>query len=403
MVTTVTAYTDSRNRAYPGEGYDGVVRISSGSNYGTGVLLYDGRAILTAAHLLDDTVAGNVNIRFETTAGEQTLTAARIELLSSFDPINDNNDLALVWLSSAAPLAAERYSLYRNSDEIGQSLAIVGYGKLGTGDTGTLATANTGMLRLKAGNQFDADTVTLKTWLGSALAWTPTAGTQLAADFDNGGNTQDALGRLINTPGLGLGQDEGMIAPGDSGGPAFIDGMIAGVASYITTLSSGSSHPDIDEASNSSYGEIGSWHRVSYYQQWIDQTLRAQYPNAPATPEQVQKTVTEGNSGTGYAYFLLQFTGVRSDADQLLSVDYASRDGTALAGQDYLAVSGTLVLYSNENQAVIPVEIIGDTTSEPDEVFFLDVFNPVGGSFGGEAIQLTAMRTIANDDGGFIA
>lgn len=403
MVTTVTAYTDSRNRAYPGEGYDGVVRVSAGGNYGTGTLLYDGRAILTAAHLLADTTAGNVSIRFETASGEQTVTASRIDMLSTFDPVNDNNDLALVWLSGAAPVAAERYSLYRNSDEIGRTLTMVGYGKLGTGDAGTLTASNTSMLRMKADNQFDADTATLKTSLGSAIAWTPTAGTQLVADFDNGSSTQDALGRLINSPGTGLGQNEGMIAAGDSGGPAFINGLVAGVASYIATLSEGNIHPDIDEVSNSSFGEIGNWHRVSHYQQWIDQSLRAQYPNAPTTPEQVQKTVTEGNSGTSYAYFLLQFIGMRSSPDQLLSVDYASRDGTALAGQDYLAASGTLVLYPDENQAVIPVEIMGDTTPEPAESFYLDVFNPIGGSFGADVIKLTAMRTIANDDGGFFA
>jgi hypothetical protein len=64
-----------------------------------------------------------------------------------------------------------------------------------------------------------------------------------------------------------------------------------------------------------------------------------------------------------------------------------------------LAVHGKLVLYPNENQAVIPVEVIGDTTPEPDETFYLDVTNPVGGSFGPGVVMLTAMRTIVTDDG----
>ncbi|MGV8899975.1 MAG: Calx-beta domain-containing protein [Burkholderiaceae bacterium] len=89
----------------------------------------------------------------------------------------------------------------------------------------------------------------------------------------------------------------------------------------------------------------------------------------------------EGNSGTT-TYFLLQFTGVRSNPSQLLSVDYTTRDGSAIAGQDYLATHGTLVLYPNEIQAVIPVEIIGDATPEQNETFYLDVSNPVGVSFG---------------------
>lgn len=397
MVTTVTSYTESRNRAYPGEGYDGVVRISVGSSYGTGALLYNGRAVLTAAHLFSygSMVA---NVLFETSSGTRTVSTSHVTLLSSYDPVNAVDDLALVWLTGSAPVAADRYNLYRGSDETGQPLTIVGYGMAGTGETGILASYHGDLLRLKASNQFDADAALLKYWLGSSMPWTPDA-SQLVADFDDGTSAQDALGRLISRGDTGLGQDEGLIAPGDSGGPAFIDGQIAGIASYIASLSRDNIHPDIDRTINSSFGELGFWQRVSHYQQWIDQHLRAAYPNAPTNPAEVQHTVNEGDSGTSYAYFLLQFIGVRSDPSQLLSVDYATRDGSANSGEDYIAASGRLVLYPDENQAVIPVEIIGDTSEEPDETFYLDVYNPVGGSFVDGAIQLTAMRTIVNDDG----
>lgn len=36
---------------------------------------------------------------------------------------------------------------------------------------------------------------------------------------------------------------------------------------------------------------------------------------------------------------------------------------------------------------------------DPDEVFYLDVTHPVGGSLGPGVVTLTAMRTILNDDG----
>lgn len=397
MVTTVTHYSDTRNRAYPGEGYDGVVRISVGGKSGTGVLLYDGKAILTVAHLFSQSSL-TASILFETTKGTQTLSSDKVTIHPNYDAINENNDLALVWLSAAAPVAAERYTLYRNSDETGQTMTLVGYGTPGTGSSGTFAN-NGSILRLKANNQFDADIGTLKNSLGAAMGWIPLAGTQLVADFDDGTISHDALGNLINRSGLGLGNNEGLIAPGDSGGPAFINGQVTGVASYTASLGLGNINPDIDSLSNSSYGEIAAWQRASVFQQWIDQNLRAQYPNVPAKPEEVQKQIGEGNSGTSYAYFLLQFTGMRSDLNQLLSVEYATRDGTANAGSDYLAVQGKLVLYPNESQAVIPVEIIGDTVSESNETFYLDVVNPVGGNFAGEAVKLTAMRTILNDDG----
>lgn len=400
MVTTVTSYTDSRNRALAGEGYDGVVRVSVGGYYGTGVLLYDGRAVLTAAHLFSP---GNTtaSIHFETTAGTQTLTSSQVKLHPAYDT-NGNNDLALVWLGSSAPTPAERYGLYRASDELGQTFTLVGYGKPGTGTAGALGTYSGDPLRQKASNQFDADIGTLKTSLGPALAWRPAAGTQLVADFDDGTHSHDALGRLIAKSGTGVGQNEGLIAPGDSGGPAFLGQQVAGIASYTTSLESAVAHPDSDTVGNSSYGEIAAWQRVSAYQQWIDQNLRAHHPDAPTKPEEVKKSVVEGNSGTSYAYFLVTFTGVRAQASDMVSVDYATRDGTAKAGTDYLAVAGTLKLYPDEAQAAIPVEIMGDSVPEPDETFYLDVTNPVGGSFGPGIITLTAVRTIVNDDGAWV-
>jgi len=400
MVTT-TDYDDSINRAWPDEGYDGVVRIIYGGYYGTGVLLYDGKAVLTAAHLFDFLSATQASIRFETLAGVQTVTADDIAINPAYDPDNDNNDLALVWLSESAPEDADRYSIYRESDEIGKSFTMVGYGMSGTGTTGAIINNySADPVRWKAENRFDADVGMLTASLGSVMAWEPAAGTQLIADFDNGTWMQDALGRLIDCVDTGLENNtEGLIAPGDSGGPAFIDGQLAGIATCTASLQRGDIDSDIDSLGNSSYGEVGFWQRVSNYQQWIDESIRAQYPGAPSSPEEVQKSVTEGDSGTSYAYFLLQFTGVRSDPDQWLSVDYTTRNGTAEAGNDYLAVSGKLVLYPGENEAVIPVEIVGDNLIEPDEYFYMDVTNPVGGSFGTGVIQLTAMRTILNDDG----
>ncbi|MDO9278034.1 MAG: Calx-beta domain-containing protein [Polaromonas sp.] len=403
MVATVTPYTDLRNRAAVGEGFDGVVRVLVNGFYGTGALLFDGHAILTAAHLFTSGSTSGTVI-FETAAGSQSVPASGAQLQTAYDAGPGNSDLAIIWLSGSAPITAERYNPYRSSDEIGKTMTLVGYGVPGTGATGELSNYSGSPIRLKAQNQFEADASSLKAVLGAGMGWTPTPGSQLVADFDNGTVKQDALGSLLHLSGTGLGQGEGMITPGDSGGPAFINGQIAGVASYTTSLMRNGVATDIDNVSdNSSFGELAAWQRVSYYQQWIDQSLRAHYPDAPTQPGQVKKAVVEGNSGTSYAYFLVQFTGVRSDAAQLLSVDYSTRDGTAKAGQDYLLAFGTLVIYPNENQAVVPIEIMGDTTPEPDETFYLDITHPVGGSFGEGVITLTAVRTIVNDDGSFFA
>lgn len=398
MVSTVTSYADVRNRALPGTGYDGVVRVSAGGFYGTGVLLFDGRAVLTAAHVFSGN-PGAATVHFETSAGKLELGSSRVLVHQAYDATNSNNDLALVWLSSAAPVAAERYPLFRGSDEVGETMAFVGYGKPGTGAEGVVADYSGAPLRQKALNVFDVDMSVLKQQFGSGMQWSPLPGSQLAADFDNGSQSRDALGQFLGLHQTGLIPGEGFITTGDSGGPAFIRGQVAGIASYSASISTGDSKPDPDGVANSTFGEFAAWQRVSHYQQWIDQSLRAAYPNAPAHPNEVQKRLPEGHSGTTYAYFLVQFTGLRSSDEQVLSVDYATRDGSAIKGQDYVAASGTLRLYAGESQAVIAVEVIADVRPEEDEVFYLDVTHPVGGSFGPGIVTLTAMRTIVNDDG----
>lgn len=399
MVTAFSNYLDSRVRAEVGEGYDGVVRIAIGGYYGTGALLYGGKAILSVAHLFDGvSAAQTASVYFETASGNQTIASSSFLVNPNYVSVNVSSDLALVWLSQSAPITAERYSLYHDSNEIGEQFTMVGYGIPGVGTTGNIENYSGEHLRLMGENRFDMDAKTLKNTLGSTMAWNPVAGTQLLADFDDGTTSHDALGLLGGVRDTGAGAFEGIISPGDSGGPAFINGAVAGIASYVTSLNRYNANPDIDDVLNSSFGEIAAWQRVSYYQQWIDQNIRAHYQNAPASPNEVQKSVYEGNSGTAYIYFLLQFIGIRTDASQLISVDYSTADGTAKAGEDYIETHGRLILYPNETQAVIPVEILGDTHKEPDEIFYLSVFNPVGGSFGEGVVQLSAARTILNDD-----
>jgi hypothetical protein len=399
MVATVSFPASAARIASPGSGFDGVVRISSSGFFGSGVVLPDGRSVLTAAHLFGvGGPAGTVSVRFETAAGVESIAAGRVLINPRYNPVNSDNDLAVVRLASAAPLGATRHGLYRGVDEVGQTFTFAGYGQSGSGSTGAASTGGSTTLRLQAQNVFDAGASDLKAVLGNRMGWTPAAGTQLIADFDDGSSVRDALGQFLARPQTGLGAAEGLIAPGDSGGPAFLGGRVAGVASYTASLSSRLAEPDVDTQANSSFGEIGFWQRVSAYQQFIDQALRAFDTEAPTTPEQVRLSVAEGASGTSLAYFLVRFLGTRESPDQVVSVDYTTRDGTARAGEDYVAVEGRLVLYPDESYAAIPVEIIGDRIDERDETFFLDVTNPQGGTFPMGLVTLVAMRTILDDD-----
>ena len=108
--------------------------------------------------------------------------------------------------------------------------------------------------------------------------------------------------------------------------------------------------------------------------------------------------VTEGNGAPTLTYFLVELSGLVDFESQSYSVDYATRDGTAKAGEDYIAQQGTLIFYPGDAAVAIAVEIISDWRAEPTETLYLDIFNPVGGSFLGDQVQLTAMRTILDND-----
>ena len=58
-----------------------------------------------------------------------------------------------------------------------------------------------------------------------------------------------------------------------------------------------------------------------------------------------------------------------------LSVDYATADGTAIAGQDYTATSGTLNFTSGETSKTIQVPILDDAVTEQDENFTISLRN----------------------------
>jgi hypothetical protein len=102
-------------------------------------------------------------------------------------------------------------------------------------------------------------------------------------------------------------------------------------------------------------------------------------------------SVTEGNAGTE----TLTFTVTLSTAsDNTISVVYATADGTATAGVDYTATSGTLTFAPGETSKTITVLVIGDTTTEPDETLLLILSNPHNAKI--SKAQGTA--TILNDD-----
>jgi hypothetical protein len=84
------------------------------------------------------------------------------------------------------------------------------------------------------------------------------------------------------------------------------------------------------------------------------------------------------------------------DLSGATSVNYASADGTATAGDDYTAVSGTLTFGGGETSKTIQIPIINDSDDEPDETFTLALSGPTGGATLGAPSAATL--TINDDD-----
>ncbi|URW75668.1 hypothetical protein M9980_00045 [Sphingomonas donggukensis] len=98
------------------------------------------------------------------------------------------------------------------------------------------------------------------------------------------------------------------------------------------------------------------------------------------------------NEAAGTMTFTVTRTNVASGA---FSVAYATADGTAIAGQDYSAISGTLSFTDNQVSATVTVAITNDSVAEFDETLFLNLSSPTGAVI----VDAQGQGTIVNDDG----
>ena len=79
-----------------------------------------------------------------------------------------------------------------------------------------------------------------------------------------------------------------------------------------------------------------------------------------------------------------------------VTVDYATSDGTAEAGSDYEATSGTLTFAPDETERTVSVPVLNDAHDEGEETFTLTLSNPQGGN--ARLQDATATGTIENSD-----
>jgi hypothetical protein len=101
--------------------------------------------------------------------------------------------------------------------------------------------------------------------------------------------------------------------------------------------------------------------------------------------------VTEGNTGTVNATFTATLS---APSGQVVTVAYASADGTAVAPGDYQAVSGSLVFTPGQTSQTVTVPVNGDLLGEANETFTVNLSNPSDATI----VDGQGVDVILNDD-----
>ena len=116
-------------------------------------------------------------------------------------------------------------------------------------------------------------------------------------------------------------------------------------------------------------------------------------PDDDTTEVSTPTVSVAGSSGTEGSDSSITFTVTLDEAaSDSVTVDYQTSDGTATAGSDYTATSGTVTFDAGSTSKTIAVAISDDETNESDETFTLTLSNASGADLG----TATATGTIEN-------
>jgi hypothetical protein len=117
---------------------------------------------------------------------------------------------------------------------------------------------------------------------------------------------------------------------------------------------------------------------------------------APASPGQVQFSASGYTVNEGAGTMTISVTRI-GGSDGAVSVQYATSNGSAVAGQDYVAASGTLTWAAGDASVkVFSVSILNDTLIESNETISFALTNPSGGAVLGSPPSAT-LTIIDND------
>jgi hypothetical protein len=102
-------------------------------------------------------------------------------------------------------------------------------------------------------------------------------------------------------------------------------------------------------------------------------------------------TVAEGSAGSSTASFTVTLSPTSTGT---VTVSYATADGTATAGSDYVSAAGSLTFTAGQSSRTVAVTVNGDITPEPNESFRLNLSAPSGATLA----DAQAIGTLLDDD-----
>jgi uncharacterized repeat protein (TIGR01451 family) len=101
--------------------------------------------------------------------------------------------------------------------------------------------------------------------------------------------------------------------------------------------------------------------------------------------------IVEGSSGLAPMVFNVRLSPA---SPTNVSVTYATADGSAQAGTDYIGTNGLISFAPGQTNRTVTVYVMGDTTGEPAETFFVNLSAPLNAGL----TDAQGIGTIFNDD-----
>jgi len=291
--------------------------VGDSSEFFCSGVLISPQYVLTAGHC----ATGVANTRGRFQVGGTTYSTSQVVVHPQYNENaepDQSNDIAIYKLSQAVT-SVPFYPIYRSTPQVGQVLTLVGFGGGGTGASGSQGDFGT-----KRVGTTPIDAVTSK------MIWW---------DFDN--------------------ESESNTAPGDSGGPAFLN--VSG-SYYVAGITSGGSNAD------AGLGDESFDTRVDAYAAWIDSivgTTTLPTVSLVATDASAAETASGATANPGV------FTVTRSGATTAALTVSVSVSGTAARGTDYTALAASVVIPAGSASATVNITPLDDSLVEATETVML--------------------------------